>query len=90
MPSYVWDEFTYPFTNFNGANAEVWEWISHFIPHLVMDVITYLCIKVNPYYRQTSNISGTSVGLSSYIIILDLTHGFNGLGKDNYKTREKY
>ena len=27
---------------------------------------------------------------SNYIFILDLTHGFNGLGKDNCKTREKY
>ena len=24
----MWDEITYPFPNFNGATAEVWEWIS--------------------------------------------------------------
>ena len=26
---------------------------------------------------------------SNYIFILDLTHGFIGLGKDNYKTRQE-
>ena len=31
MPSKVWDEITYPFTNFNGATFEVWEWIHDFI-----------------------------------------------------------
>ena len=35
MPSKVWDEITYPVPNFN----EVWEWISNFIPHIIMDVI---------------------------------------------------
>ena len=27
-PSKVWDKFTCPFPNFNGATVEVWEWIS--------------------------------------------------------------
>ena len=43
MPSTVWDEITYPFLNFNGCTIEVWEWINIFIPHFVMDVITYPC-----------------------------------------------
>ena len=34
-------QITYPFPNFNGATVEVWEWISNFNPHLIMDVITY-------------------------------------------------
>ena len=25
------------------CTVEVWEWISDFIPHLIMDVITYPC-----------------------------------------------
>ena len=37
----VWSEITYPFPNFSGATVEVWEWISNFISHLMMDVITY-------------------------------------------------
>ena len=37
MLSKAWDEITYPFPNFNGATVEVWEWISNFIPHLMMD-----------------------------------------------------
>ena len=39
----VWDEITYPFLNFNGAAVEVLEWISNYIPHFIMDVITYPC-----------------------------------------------
>ena len=39
----VWYENTYPFPNFNGFTVEVWEWISIFISHYVMDVITYPC-----------------------------------------------
>ena len=37
------DEITYPFPNFNGCTVEVWEWISNFITHFMMDVITYSC-----------------------------------------------
>ena len=50
-------------------------------------------------YRQTSNIIRTLVGNKivdhadrrcyNYIFILDLTPGFNGLGKDNCKTRRE-
>ena len=41
MPSEVWGESKYPFKNFNGATVEVWEWITNFIPHILMDVISY-------------------------------------------------
>ena len=39
----MWEENTYPFTNFNGAvvEAETWEWISNFIPHFIGYVIIY-------------------------------------------------
>ena len=40
MPRKVWDEITCPFPNFNSSTVEVWEWISNFIPHIIMDVIT--------------------------------------------------
>ena len=39
----MWDEITYPFPILNGAAVEVCEWMSMFIPHVVMDVITYTC-----------------------------------------------
>ena len=42
-------------------------------------------------YRQVSNIRRTLVGNKivdhSDVVVLDLTHGFIGLGKDNCKTR---
>ena len=47
MPSKVWDEITCPFPNFSGTAVEVWEWRSNFIPHLVMDVITYSCCDLS-------------------------------------------
>ena len=37
------DEITYPFPNFNGCTVVVWEWISDFIPHFIMYLITYSC-----------------------------------------------
>ena len=43
MPNKVWDKISYPFPNFNGSTVEVWEWISNFILHILMDVITYPC-----------------------------------------------
>ena len=43
MPCKLWDEITYPFPNFNGCTVEVWEWISNFTPHFIIDVITYPC-----------------------------------------------
>ena len=65
MPSKVWDEITYPFPNFNGATVEVWEWLSIFIPHFVMDeLLIHAWIKVDPGYirceqtKQYSYIQG--------------------------------
>ena len=43
MPSKVSDEITYTFLNFKGATVEVKEWISNYISHFIMDVITYPC-----------------------------------------------
>ena len=38
VPSKVWDEITNQFLNFNGATIEVWEWMSNFNAHFLMDV----------------------------------------------------
>ena len=43
MPNKVWEEITNPFPNFNGCNAEVWNWKSNFTPDIILNVITYLC-----------------------------------------------
>ena len=40
MPTEVWDEITHLFPNFNGTAFEVWECISTFILHVIVDVIT--------------------------------------------------
>ena len=43
MPSKVWDEITYPFPNVNASSAEVLEWVSNSIPHIIVDLIVYPC-----------------------------------------------
>ena len=42
-----------------------------------------------PYIKYKVHISGSSRCCSIYIFILDSTLGFNGLGKDNCKTRRE-
>ena len=39
----MWDNITYPFPNFNGCTAEVYECIGNFISDFLMDVITNPC-----------------------------------------------
>ena len=43
IPRKVWDEITYSVPNFNGYTVEVWEWISNFTLHFMMDVIIFPC-----------------------------------------------
>ena len=44
MPCEASGEIIYVFQFFNnGAAVEVWEWISNFTPHIIIDVITYQC-----------------------------------------------
>ena len=50
MPSKVWDEINYPFPNLNGCTIELWEWISNFIRHFIMDVITYPFLGLKLYH----------------------------------------
>ena len=43
MPCKVLAEITSLFPNFNDCTIQVWKWISNFIPHFMVDVITYPC-----------------------------------------------
>ena len=45
MLSKICDEVTYSFPNFNSCIVDVWECISNFTPHFMMDVITYPCCQ---------------------------------------------
>ena len=58
MPREVWDEVTYLFPNFKVCRFEVWERISNFFAHFIMDVITYPCwAEVHKYYlREMKNL----------------------------------
>ena len=55
---------TYPIPNVNGYTVEVWEWIHNFIPHFIMDVITYPCCDQS----LTILIRGALVSLSIYVL----------------------
>ena len=37
----MWNEITYPYQSFDGGAIEVRGWISNYIPHFVMDMITH-------------------------------------------------
>ena len=39
MTCEVWGEIIYPFPNLNGALVEVYQWISYFTTHFIMDVL---------------------------------------------------
>ena len=39
VSSKVRDKSAYPLSNFKDYTVEIWEWISDFISHLIMDVI---------------------------------------------------
>ena len=43
MPSERRNGIIYAFPNFNGCTVEVWDWISNFIPHIILDGVTYPC-----------------------------------------------
>ena len=67
----VWEEITYPFPNFNGCTIEVWEWISYFILHFIMDVITI--------WRAYSNgIAEVECRLDSVLTAVTQKPTFNG------------
>ena len=70
------DEITYPIPNVNGATVKVWEWISNFIPHFIMEVITYPCLLTgNNHYHAEPLMTHfydayVSPGLSVLILLL--------------------
>ena len=43
MSSNVGDEISYSSPNFDVCTVDILEWISHYILHFMMDVITYPC-----------------------------------------------
>ena len=43
MPNKVWGEIIYIFPNFNRPPVEIWEWISIFTAHFMMDASIYPC-----------------------------------------------
>ena len=69
LPSKVWDEIAYPFPNFNGFTIEVSKWMSNFIPHFMMGVITYPCWDLNDVDKKVPRVT---VGLPISLRIASL------------------
>ena len=65
----MWDEITYPFSNFNGATVEVWEWRSNFIPYFTGHVITYPMRKIMAMDAQGNNYISNSCWLSCWNLL---------------------
>ena len=66
MHGKVWDEIIYPFPNMNGATVEGWEWMSNFIPHVIMDAMFMLGLKLIHISKRgtwTVNLSGVDYGI---------------------------
>ena len=63
MRGTVWGEITDPFPNFNASTVEVWEWISNFIQHFIMDLITYPCWDLS-YFMSVKGVPGCSLLLA--------------------------
>ena len=74
MPSKGWGEITYPFPNFNDCAVEVWEWISNFVPHFLIDVITY------PTYDHPSYGMYCSYGMSLMICFISRKTAYHQSG----------
>ena len=58
----MWNEFNYPFPNFDGCTTEVWEWIRNRIPHFIGHVIIHamLGLKLNHISKSGPNRYATS------------------------------
>ena len=67
MPSKVWDEITDPFPNFNGTIVEVWEWVSNFIPHIIMEVITCLVKSGMKLLIHSKTSNGVTIELWEWV-----------------------
>ena len=80
----LWGEIIYPIANLNHATMKFGAWISNFIPHFTVYVITYPGIKINlskkgawNIFREISLISCWILFLNSsliYVLILSLSH----------------
>ena len=80
MPSKVWDEITYTFTNFCGHTVEIWERIRDFIPILYneFNYLSELYLKLI-YVSERAPCDIWSIILSNEIILTRERIKLNGV-----------
>ena len=82
MACNVWDENTYPFPNFDWCTVETWEWWCNYIPHLLIDVITYTCwiklINVNKRCQKEAKFTIPIFPITYNISFYWLSGAFDG------------
>ena len=64
MPSKVWGQVNHPFPNFNCATVEVWEWISNFISHFIMDISSIIKCDMKLLIHSQTNLSMLALTLN--------------------------
>ena len=87
VSSTVCDEITYLFPNLDGCTVEVWKWMNNFIPHFIMDVITYQCWDVCAIYVNNTNNFIYTMNLHLLTVCSwYITPLLNAMGRDIYKS----
>ena len=80
MPSKGYDEITYPFQNFNGSTAEVWEYIS-----ILSQTWQYNLLHVYLLFMISEAQFGTSLQTSAYQVGILLLWLVNGLDRQVFE-----
>ena len=69
----MWNEIAYLFTKFSGCIVDVWEWMSNFIPHFLMDIITMLGLKLNHVSKKGPGI----MHLMDYVVDMAYVNSYS-------------
>ena len=76
MSSKVSDKSAHPYPIFNRCTVEVWECVSYFIPHFIMDMIpgydylSVLGLRLNHVSKRVPDVLGLSMGKKEYDMLM--------------------
>ena len=74
MTGKVCGEITYPFPNFSGCTLEVWECISKFTTHFIMDVTTWPVARLSVADRCYFSLFVMQIHMHTYVYPHSTTH----------------
>ena len=84
-----WNYLSIPKLQRNGSTVEVWEWLSNFIPHFIMNIITYPCrdSKLNHVSKRGPRRLSTDNQIHSQFVSSPLPATHWGDGKSQANSR---